>query len=71
MQVYRLAAAVIQAAGWAAGRQMAPTFIQAARLELYGHSSGSVPANAHAGTKHVIVRFLFCIVFLERKQACC
>lgn len=48
-QVYKLAAAVVQAAGWAAGRQIAPTAIQAARLELYGHPSGSIPSAADAG----------------------
>ncbi|KAK9862775.1 hypothetical protein WJX84_000711 [Apatococcus fuscideae] len=46
VEVYKLAGAVVQAAGWAAGRQMNPTAIQAARLELYGHPSGSVPATA-------------------------
>ncbi|KAK9818712.1 hypothetical protein WJX74_000739 [Apatococcus lobatus] len=43
VEVYKLAGAVVQAAGWAAGRQITPTLIQAARLELYGHPSGSIP----------------------------
>lgn len=50
-QVYKLAGSVVQVAGWAAGRQIAPSAISAARLELYGHPSGSVPSTADTGAR--------------------